>query len=115
MVIAQFCSESGVSDDQPRSLAAVFDGHKRAEAAVIASELLPKLLAECGPGLDLCLACILACGSALLEQQWPVVAAVRCVVIASERVKSRSEGCQRTLDLVLCQSPKTVVIRLKTL
>ena len=51
MVIAKFRSESGVSDDQPRSLAAVFDGHKRAEAAVIASELLPKLLAECAPGL----------------------------------------------------------------
>jgi serine/threonine protein phosphatase PrpC len=60
VVIAKFRSESGVSDDQPRSLAAVFDGHKRAEAAVIASELLPKLLAECAPGLKSCLACIWA-------------------------------------------------------
>lgn len=49
VVIARFCSGDmdGEQDGQKRSLAAVFDGHKRAEAAEIASEMLPPLLAKC--------------------------------------------------------------------
>ena len=49
MVIARFRSGDMDSeqDGQKRSLAAVFDGHKRAEAAEIASEMLPPLLAKC--------------------------------------------------------------------
>ena len=49
VVIARFRSGDmyAAQDDQKRSLAAVFDGHKRAEAAEIASEMLPPLLAKC--------------------------------------------------------------------
>ena len=49
VVIARFRSGDldSEQDRQKRSLAAVFDGHKRAEAAEIASEMLPPLLAKC--------------------------------------------------------------------
>ena len=47
VVISEFRGKLKEANDQGLSLAAVFDGHKRAEAAVIASDMLPTLLAEC--------------------------------------------------------------------
>ena len=47
MVASEFRGKLKEANDQGLSLAAVFDGHKRAEAAVIASDMLPSLLAEC--------------------------------------------------------------------
>lgn len=95
VVIARFRGGNmdAVQDDQKHSLAAVFDGHKRAEAAQIASEMLPPLLAKCAQACSKRAQC--RSGRSHRNSLFLISPAAQAVLQVAEEVTAACGACKR--------------------